>query len=117
MPINHITSMQLKPAGLMNGFIQFSLAGGVEKQSKFGRQSNDAARDENAVMFTKKQQSAFEELRAAIERAMVARAPKASGTDTVAQVAATAIARTARSLRPPPPLGPSCGVPEVGLGL
>jgi hypothetical protein len=86
MPINHITSRQLKPAGLVNGFIQFSSASGVEKQSRLGRQSNDAARDENAVMFTKKHQSAFEELRAAIERAMTAGAPKASGTETVAQL-------------------------------
>ena len=69
IPLRQITAVQFKPAGAMiSGFIQFSLGGGTERRSAFGRQSFDAASDENSVMFTKKQQPEFEELRAAIEQ-------------------------------------------------
>ncbi len=65
-----------KPAGpMVNGFIQFSLGGGNERRSAFGQQTTDAAKDENSVIFRKKQQSQFEELRAAVESAMVADNP------------------------------------------
>lgn len=68
IPLRQITAVQFKPAGAMvNGFIQFSLGGGVERRSAFGRQSIDASSDENSVLFTKKQQPGFEELRTAIE--------------------------------------------------
>jgi len=74
IPLSSITAVQLKPAGpMVNGFIQFSLPGGNEGRSKFGSQSTDAARDENTVMFTRKQQPAFDELRGQLERAIVAR--------------------------------------------
>jgi hypothetical protein len=71
IPLRQITAVQFKPAGAMvNGFVQFSLGGGAERRSAFGRQSLDAASDENSVMFTKKQQPQFEQLRAAIEQAI-----------------------------------------------
>lgn len=79
IPIQSITAVQLKPAGpITNGFIQFTIAGGIERRSKFGRQTPDAVGDENSVIFTRKQQPQFEILRSAIEGAMVAsrRAPE-----------------------------------------
>lgn len=70
---SQITSVQLKPAGaLINGFIQFSLPGGVEKQSRFGSQTKDAGHDENSVIFIKRHQTEFEQLRGAIEAAISA---------------------------------------------
>jgi hypothetical protein len=74
IPLSSITAVQLKPAGaIVNGFIQFSLPGGNEGRSKFGSQTTDAVRDENTVIFTKKQQPAFEALRDRIEEAITSR--------------------------------------------
>jgi hypothetical protein len=74
IPLGSITAVQLKPAGAMvNGFIQFTVAGGNEAKSKFGSQTMDAVKDENSVVFTKKQQAAFEALRDDIEQAITAR--------------------------------------------
>ena len=73
IPLRQITAVQFKPAGMVvNGFIQFSLGGGVERQSRLGSQSWDAASDENSVMFTKQQQPLFEQLRSSIERGITA---------------------------------------------
>ncbi|MFF2502181.1 DUF4429 domain-containing protein [Streptomyces sp. NPDC058067] len=66
--ISQLASVQWKPADLMAfGFIQFGMPGGNERRSAFGRQSIDANRDENSVTFTKAQQPAFEQLRAALD--------------------------------------------------
>jgi hypothetical protein len=46
IPVGHISSVQFKPAGLVRGFIQFSLAGGVERRSQFGRQSTGSTWNE-----------------------------------------------------------------------
>ncbi|HYY11905.1 MAG TPA: DUF4429 domain-containing protein [Kineosporiaceae bacterium] len=74
IPIGSITAVQWKPPGaVMNGFIAFSLAGGVEKQSRFGSQTSDASRDENTVLVTKSQEQSFLDLRAVIENAIAAR--------------------------------------------
>ena len=90
IPLRHITAVQFKPAGLvMNGFIAFTLAGGVEARSRFGHQTSDAVNDENSVLFTKMQQPAFEQLRADIERAlaMLAGPPQyVPAADPVAQL-------------------------------
>jgi hypothetical protein len=73
IPIGQLTAVQFKPAGaLVNGFVQFSLGGGNERRSSFGSQSMEASRDENSVMFNRKQQPAFAELRSAVEAAMAA---------------------------------------------
>lgn len=76
--IGSITAVQMKPAGaLTNGYIEFTVPGGREKRATFGRQTLDAAENENAVIFTKKQQAEFESLRAAVEQAIAAsRAPQ-----------------------------------------
>ena len=89
IPVRHITAVQFKPAGLVNGFIAFTLAGGVENRSRFGRQTTDAAKDENSVIFTKSQQPSFEQLRTDIEQAMSAPAgpmAQAQLADPVAQL-------------------------------
>jgi hypothetical protein len=71
--VSQISAVQWKPAGAMvNGFIQLTLPGGIERRSKFGSQTTDAARDENSVVFTKKQQPEFEKLRAALDAAIAA---------------------------------------------
>jgi len=71
--ISHISSVQWKPAGpFVNGFIQFSAAGGNERRSQFGHQTSTAVKDENSVVFMRGQQAAFEELRTAVEAAVAA---------------------------------------------
>ncbi|MCZ4117926.1 DUF4429 domain-containing protein [Streptomyces sp. H39-S7] len=71
--VAQISAVQWKPAGsVVNGFIQFTLPGGNERRSQFGAQTNDAARDENSVVFTKKQQPELEKLRGALDEAIAA---------------------------------------------
>jgi hypothetical protein len=71
IPLTAITAVQWKPATwAVRGFIQFTLAGGVEVRSRFGRQTADAGRDENTVVFSVGQMPAFAELRTAIEAAL-----------------------------------------------
>ena len=71
IPLQMLSAVQFKPAGpLVNGFIQFTLAGGNETRSQFGRQTTDAARDENSVIFHYAQRKPFEELHAQIQVAM-----------------------------------------------
>lgn len=98
IPLASVAAVQWKPAGAMvNGFIAFTVPGGNEGRSKFGSQSFDAAKDENAVMFTKKQQVAFEGLRQDVEAGIAARhapqqyvqaAPTATVGDQLQQLAA-----------------------------
>ncbi len=78
---SQITAVQWKPAGwAWNGFIQFTVPGGNEQQSAFGSQTTAAAKDENSVMFTKKQTPEFERLRAAIDEAIASQhAPQDAG--------------------------------------
>ncbi|MEW1648609.1 DUF4429 domain-containing protein [Streptomyces sp. NPDC091219] len=71
--ISQIAGVQWKPAGAMvNGFIQFTVPGGNERRSAFGSQTSTAAKDENSVVFTKKQMPEFEKLRAALDGAIAA---------------------------------------------
>jgi hypothetical protein len=71
IPVLSITAVQWKPAGpLTNGFIQFTVGGGVERRSGFGKQTTDAAKDENSVVFRTKQKAEFEELRDAVQDAI-----------------------------------------------
>lgn len=72
IPVASISAVQWKAPGvLVNGFIAFTLAGGNEAKSRFGRQTIDAASDENSVIVMKKHAPAFDELRAAVEAAIV----------------------------------------------
>ena len=71
IPVKNISAVQLKPASaLIRGYIQFTVPGGNENRSRMGKQTIDAAKDENSVVFTPKQQPGFEQLRAQIEEAI-----------------------------------------------
>lgn len=67
VPLASVGTVQLKPAGMLsNGFIQLGVLGGREVASQKGKRTVAAAADENSVIFTRKQQPAFEALRDAI---------------------------------------------------
>ncbi len=98
IPVRSITAVQWKPAGFATrGFIQFTLSGGSERRSTFGRQNKDAFTDENSVSFFKQHQPEFERLRQAVKAAITAShyhgghtaQPAATGTigDELAKVA------------------------------
>ncbi|MFI6582629.1 DUF4429 domain-containing protein [Embleya sp. NPDC050493] len=71
MHISQITAVQWKQPGmLVNGFIEFTLPGGMERRSQLGRQTRDAVGNENAVVVTRSQAAAFEPLRKALEAAV-----------------------------------------------
>lgn len=96
MYVSQISGVQWKPAGMMvNGFIQFTVPGGNERRSAFGSQTTNAVKDENSVVFTKKQMPEFEKLRAEIEAAIAAHhkpqaqaAPSGSVADELAKLGA-----------------------------
>ncbi|MFK4801696.1 DUF4429 domain-containing protein [Streptomyces sp. MPA0124] len=93
--ISQISSVQWKPAGpFVNGFIAFSAAGGNERRSRFGSQTASAVNDENSVIFTTRQKTAFEELRKHVEAAIAAHhtgnptaAPTTSVADEISKLA------------------------------
>lgn len=85
IPVTAISSVQWKPAGaLVNGYIEFGVPGGVERRAQFGRQTTDAVKDENSVLFTKSQMPAFERLRTAVEQALRSVPQPASGGTSLA---------------------------------
>jgi hypothetical protein len=94
IPVSSITAVQWKqPGALVNGYIAFTLAGGIESKARFGHQTSDAVQDENAVIVMKSQAAPFLELRDAVEAAIVAQhtpqaaAVPASGAVEVARLA------------------------------
>lgn len=98
IPIVSVSAVQWKPAGpLVNGYIEFSLGGGNEKQSRFGSATTDAGHNENAVIFTRKQMPEFEALRRDVESAIAARhseaAAPAASPDLAGQIAQLAALR------------------------
>lgn len=72
LPIRSIGAVQFKPAtGLTNGWIQFSVQGEASvRNNNKGSRTMEASRDENAVIFTKKQLPDFEALSVAITQAV-----------------------------------------------
>lgn len=69
-PVRSIGAVQVKPANaLINGYIQLSVSGETSKKSIGIGKSYDAAKDENAVIFTKKQAPAFDAIKQAIQAA------------------------------------------------
>jgi hypothetical protein len=75
---------------MVNGFIQFTIAGGNESRSRFGHQTVDASRDENSVVFTKKQMPGLQQLRTQVESVIAERgrpaSPVVSAPDSMAQL-------------------------------
>jgi plasmid stabilization system protein ParE len=64
IPLTSIMAVQMRPAGsLANGFLKFTVPGSPEIRGGL----NAATSDENAVIFTKKQQKDFDAIRARIE--------------------------------------------------
>jgi hypothetical protein len=68
IPYSAITAVQYKRAGVMNGYIQFTLGGGNESKKGLW----DAAKDENTLMFADNE--AFEKARSYVEARMGVRA-------------------------------------------
>ena len=67
-----------KESRRMGRFIQFAVGGSPELRSRPGRRTLEAGRDENSVVFTRKQQPAFEQLRDQLLHAQAAaRQPQA----------------------------------------
>ncbi len=97
IPIAAIAAVQVKPAGMTAGFIEFTVPGGSEGRSRFGRQSTDAAKNENAVLFHRGKTKKFEAIRAAVQQAMAAHHNP------------TPQAPAAAAPAPPPPAGPPEG--------
>ncbi|PEP46834.1 MULTISPECIES: DUF4429 domain-containing protein [Bacillus] len=65
--IKQLSSIQFKPAGTFtNGYIQFTFSGGKEDKGGLF----DATKDENTIMFNKKQQPNFIKVKALIEQKM-----------------------------------------------
>jgi hypothetical protein len=71
IPLKSIQAVQWKaPGALVNGYLAFTIPGGNEQKSRAGNVTVDAAKDENAVIVTKKQAAAFLALREAVEAAI-----------------------------------------------
>lgn len=67
--INQITSIQVKRGGMVtNGYIQFSLGGGVESTKGI----MDATKDENTVMFSYRKNELVSEIKRYVENVMQA---------------------------------------------
>lgn len=65
--INQITSIQVKKGGIItNGYIQFSIGGGIESPKGI----MDATKDENTIMYNYKQNNLVDEIKEFIEAAV-----------------------------------------------
>lgn len=62
--LSQISSVQFKPAGFTNGYIQFSFLGGLEQKGN----AFNAAADENSVAFNTWQKDAFIEAREIVKK-------------------------------------------------
>lgn len=72
IPITAINAVQWKPPGpLVNGYIEFTVPGGIETRGRFGSATTTAGQNENSVVVTRNQAGAFLQLRDAIENALV----------------------------------------------
>lgn len=81
IPFETIRAVQFKDAGgWMAGYIQFSISGAVERPAGI----MEATKDENAVLFEKKQQPAFQQLRTLVEDRLTRSAPKSSPVSSIA---------------------------------
>lgn len=100
VPIHSISAIQIKPAGTtVSGYIHFTMGGAVERRAEFGRQTFDAAGDENSILFTKAEQPFFERVRDAVEVAIAAQRRPATAAapapDLVGQIKGLADLRDA----------------------
>jgi hypothetical protein len=63
IPFTSMTAVQFRPAGLLSGYLQFSVLGGNEARGGVFQ----AAGDENTIMFTKKEQDKAEQIKGLVE--------------------------------------------------
>ena len=70
IPIASISALQFKLPGAMKGYIEFTVPGGNESRSRFGKQTTDAAKNENAVLFARSQREKFAHLRDVVQAAI-----------------------------------------------
>jgi hypothetical protein len=92
IPLASVTAVQWRKASLATGFLQLTLAGGIERRSRPGQTGGDAKRDENTVTFHARQQPDFERVRDAINQALTAHnappaAPSAGGASVADELA------------------------------
>jgi len=81
IPFSTLRAVQFKEAGRwMAGYIQFSIVGAVERPPGI----MEATKDENAVLFEKKQEPAFQQLKRLVEDRLALAAPTHSGSPSVA---------------------------------
>ena len=84
IPLRSVTAVEWKePTSWVNGFISFSLAGGIERNVQKGSRTMAAVSDENSVVFLKAQRDGMYAVKIAIEDALAgpdpASAPPPSG--------------------------------------
>jgi hypothetical protein len=73
MAMSTIIAVKMRPAGaIANGFIRFDQMGGSTLRDKRGGLS-DATTDENAIIFRKSQQAAFDTIREHVENYIAAK--------------------------------------------
>ncbi len=71
LSLRQIAAVQLKPVSLLTaGYIQFTVPGEVSNNKSKGGRTFDAPKDENSVVFLKKQEPEFIALRNAIQTAI-----------------------------------------------
>lgn len=71
IPVSRVSAVQFVPARVgFRGFIEFTLAGGIEQRATFGKRTRAAAHNENAVLFSRRQQTQFELLADAVNNAL-----------------------------------------------
>jgi hypothetical protein len=82
IPLTSIRAIQFKEAGRwMAGYIQFSVVGAIDRPGGI----MEATKDENAVLFERSQQPAFEELRRVVEQHLAVPQPPVGGTKSVGE--------------------------------
>lgn len=97
IPLSQIVAVQWKePGAMVRGYISFTITGAQENKRGFGKQTVDAAKDENAVLVAKSQADEFRALKSAIEAAITRRenvipgmqAPVSSTADEISKLVA-----------------------------
>lgn len=97
--LSSIQAIQFKkPTPFVLGYIEFTIPGGIEVNSRFTSASRRAGESENAVTLERKHVRAMLELRQAVDDALVAPTPPPPATS--------------HSTVPPPPLVPAGWYPD-----
>jgi hypothetical protein len=94
IPLSQIVAVQWKePGAMVRGYISFTITGAQENKRGFGKQTIDAAKDENAVIVAKGQADEFRALKTAIEAAITNRENVIPGVQVPAPSTADEVAK------------------------